>query len=124
MNETRVLRAPDTTHSEQEWGSLTWMASAALGNADTLTVGRCVIFPGHANPLHSHPNCAEVLTLLQGRIAHTVEAGGEVEMGSGDTITIPSGLPHRARNIGDTEAIMFIAFDSAHREFRLEEEAA
>jgi mannose-6-phosphate isomerase-like protein (cupin superfamily) len=121
METTKLLPADASTHVDQEWGDLTWFAGAPLGNSDTLTVGRCVIKPGGANPLHSHPNCDEVLVLLSGRIAHTVEGGAEVEMGPGDTITIPRRLPHRARNIGGTDAVMFIAFDSAHREFQLEE---
>lgn len=114
------LRAADSAHSEHSWGALTWLASAALGNSSDMTVGRCLIKPGQENPPHSHPNCSEVLTLLQGRIAHTVEGGREVEMAPGDTITIPATLPHHARNIGPDDAVMIIAFSSAYREFQLE----
>ncbi|HVK01940.1 MAG TPA: cupin domain-containing protein [Armatimonadaceae bacterium] len=123
MQRSTLLPAADSTHADQDWGVLTWFASAALGNSDTMTVGRCVIKPGCGNPLHHHPNCAEVLVLVQGRIAHTVEGGAEVEMGPGDTLTVPARVPHRARNIGSEDAVMFIAFDSAHRQFQLDEEA-
>lgn len=106
----RAQRAP------QEWGELTWFASAELGNSDAVTVGRCVIKPGCANPLHSHPNCEEVLVVVQGRIRHTVAAGRDAEMGAGDTVTIPRGFAHRAMNIGDGEAVLMITFTSATRE--------
>jgi len=108
---------------EQDWGALTWCANAQLGNSDEMTVGRCVIKPGQENPLHSHPNCSEILVLVQGRILHTVEGRQEVEMHPGDVITLPARLPHKARNIGDDAAVMFIAFSSAYREFQLEDEA-
>jgi quercetin dioxygenase-like cupin family protein len=99
-----------------EWGELTWFANAELGNASTLTVGRCVLRPGRENPRHQHPNCDEVLVVLAGRISHTLIGAEDVEMGSGDTITIPAGLPHRALNIGAEDAVLLITFTSATRE--------
>lgn len=99
----------------QEWGRLEWMVSGALGNSSRLTVGRCYIDPGAANPRHYHPNCDEVLHVLQGRIMHTVD-DAEFEMGPGDTVSIPSGAVHNARNIGDVEAVFVITFDTADRQ--------
>ncbi len=64
------------SHVEAPWGTLTWYAE--LGNSGDMTVGRCVIRPGAANPLHSHPNCSEVLVVMQGRIAHTADRGTTV----------------------------------------------
>ncbi|HEX4124103.1 MAG TPA: cupin domain-containing protein [Tepidisphaeraceae bacterium] len=102
-------------HLSFEWGKLTWFASAALGNSSDMTVGRCILNPGKSNPRHQHPNCSETLVVLQGRIAHTGPDGSEVEMNVGDTVTIPAGIWHHARNIGDEEAVLYIAFSSADR---------
>jgi quercetin dioxygenase-like cupin family protein len=87
-----------------------------LGNAGELTVGRCEIRPGCANPRHRHPNCEEVLHVLQGRIAHTAEGGSEVELLPGDSISIPAGVAHNARNLGGETAVLTISFSSANRE--------
>ena len=114
MDSTKVLRADQCEVTRADWGQLTWYASGALGNSRHMTLGICVIKPGMANPRHSHPNCVEILRVAQGRILHTAE-GGEIEMGEGDAITIPIDFPHQARNIGDTDAILLIAFSSADR---------
>jgi oxalate decarboxylase/phosphoglucose isomerase-like protein (cupin superfamily) len=55
--------------------------------------------PGAQNPRHYHPNCDEVLHVLQGRILHSVDD---------DAL-------HNARNIGDEEAVFVFAFSSADR---------
>ena len=55
----------------EDWGSLSWVASKPLGNADGLTVGRATIKAGQTNPRHRHPKSEEVLYLLKGRINHT-----------------------------------------------------
>ncbi len=116
MEKTNILRSGECETVEMEWGSLTWYANEELGNSDTITVGKCVIAPGRSNPPHSHPNCSEVLVVLRGRIAHTVEGGKEVELGEGDVISIPENVPHRARNIAEEDAVLLIAFSSAGRQ--------
>lgn len=105
----------DVVVEPQPWGRLEWMVSGALENSDALTVGKCFIRPGGANPVHHHPNCDEVLHVIKGRIRHRV--GDEyVEMTAGDTISIPQGSIHNATNIGDAECELLICFDTATRE--------
>ncbi len=116
MEQITVLHAEKATVQEMDWGRLTWLASGALGNSGEMTVGRCEILPGCANPRHYHPNCEEVLHVLQGRIAHTGPEGTEVELREGDTITIPAGQVHNARNLGNTVAVLAITFSSPYRE--------
>ncbi len=99
----------------QEWGRLEWMVAASEGNSDVLTVGKCYIEPGRNNPVHHHPNCDEVLHVIAGRIRHRV--GDEyLEMGPGDTISIPLGSVHNATNIGDETCELLICFDTANRQ--------
>ena len=38
----------------------------------------------------------------------------------GDAITLPRGMPHRARNLSEEDAILSISFDSADRQTTLE----
>ncbi|PSK90588.1 Cupin domain-containing protein [Haloactinopolyspora alba] len=115
QHEVRLTRAGETATEEQSWGHLVWMVSGALGNSDTMTVGRCHISPGHANPRHLHPNCDEVLHVLQGTIEHTVD-DEVVSMGPGDTISVPTGAWHNARNVGTDEAIFVISFSTPDRQ--------
>ena len=116
-----LLRTTEAERIAADWGGLTWHAGRPQGNSTEMTVGMATIKPGCGNPLHSHPNCSEVLVVMRGRIAHVIEDGKEVEMGEGDTITLPATLPHKARNIGDEDAVLLIAFSSANRQMKLEE---
>lgn len=110
-----VTRAADHQVLEQPWGVLTWYVSRELKNSDTMTVGRAVVRPGQENPRHYHPNCNEVLQVLQGHILHTMN-DVTVEMRAGDVVSIPTGVVHNARNIGTEEAILAISFSSADRQ--------
>ncbi len=116
MQKAIVLRSPLCEIMQADWGNLTWYANAELGNSQDITVGKCIIKPGLENPLHSHPNCSEVLVVLQGRIKHRIENEQEVELNPGDVITLSPNLPHNARNVSDEDAVLFIAFSSAHRQ--------
>lgn len=98
----------------QTWGRLEWYVSAEIGNSETMTVGKCVISPGQANGRHWHPNCDEILTVLKGKIIHSWD-DEEFEMNEGDVISIPTGVVHNARNVGDTDAELSISFSSAYR---------
>ena len=120
MEKTIVLPSGACEVVEADWGSLTWYANAAQGNSQEMTVGKCIIRPGQKNPLHSHPNCSEILVVMQGKIAHRIEEGREVEMNPGDVITVPPNLPHNARNIADEDTVLFVAFSSANREAKHE----
>ncbi|HEY3234138.1 MAG TPA: cupin domain-containing protein [Polyangiaceae bacterium] len=121
MHRSIIARSPQT--EQFDWGEITWFANGAIGNSKELTLGRCVIRPGMSNTLHEHPNTSEVLTVVSGTILHTTETG-EVELRAGDTITLPAGLPHRARNVGDCDAVLFIAYPTAYREFVVPQQSA
>ncbi len=113
--EEQVCTAAEAEVQPMDWGHLEWMVSGERGNSATMTVGRCHILPGRENPRHYHPNCDEVLHVLSGVIEHSL--GDEViRMTAGDTISIPTGTMHNARNAGDSEAVFVIAFSSAYRE--------
>lgn len=111
-----LIKGPDLEYMDAEWGQLTWFASDQLGNTNYLTLGRCIIYPEQANPRHYHPNCDEILTVLQGTIYHTWSDGEDVQMREGDTITIPCGMLHQARNAGTDNAVLMIAFTAADRQ--------
>lgn len=110
-----ILTANNAIQEHFDWGQLTWFAGSHLGNSEAMTLGQCRIKVGCENPRHYHPNCEEILYLVKGQITHTL--GEEsMTMTSGDTIVIPSKLIHNARNIGDEEAVMIIAFSTGDRQ--------
>ena len=110
-----VTRSTDNKVIEYPWGHLAWYVSRELNNSDTMTVGEAVIKPGQENPRHFHPNCDEVLHVLKGHILHTM-GDKSVEMNEGDTVSIPAGVHHNAKNIGTENAVLAISFSSADRQ--------
>lgn len=112
---TTVTRVDQLQEINTDWGQLTWYASAELANSQTMTVGECRIKPGCENPGHHHPNCDEVLVVRQGTILHSIAGEESVEMHEGDVISIPDGVKHNARNIGNDEAVLLICFNAADR---------
>jgi quercetin dioxygenase-like cupin family protein len=103
----------------EKWGSLNWLASAQIGNAEGVTVGRVTIRQGRANPRHSHSTCEEVLYLLSGRLEHWI-GDACVILQAGDTLTVPANMVHYAVNVGDGDADMIVAYSSGERDFHLE----
>lgn len=114
----RTKNESEEKTSVQDWGTLTWVASAEFTGSE-ITVGRVVIYPGKSNPRHCHDNCEEVLYLLQGQLTHTF-ANESIEMTAGDTLVVPPGIMHNALNTGDTNADMIVAYSEGNRDFRKE----
>ena len=44
-----LLRAQDAPRIDEDWGSLSWVASRAVGNVQDMTLGRVVIKQGKSN---------------------------------------------------------------------------
>lgn len=112
----RILRGVAAPASGQtfDWGVLNLFADADTMGLETMTLGRVMIRAGSANPLHAHPDCTEVVIVLDGRIEHVV--GSEsIVLEAGDVLAVPAGVAHRATSIGAVDADMVIAYTSGRR---------
>jgi prepilin-type processing-associated H-X9-DG protein len=103
----------------EDWGTLCWLASRKIGNAEGLVLGRATIKAGQTNPRHRHPKAEEVLYLLKGSIEHTL-GDRAIVMHAGDTITIAPGVFHNASCISEADADMIIVYSEGVRGFELE----
>ena len=116
----KVLQKADRhTIITEDWGTLSWLASRQIGNAEGLTLGRVTIKAGKSNPRHRHPKSEEVLYLLNGRLNHTL-GDKTITMSAGDVITIPPGIFHNAACIGAEDADMIVVYSQGTRLFELE----
>jgi len=70
--------------------------------------------PGICSEGHSHPNCAEVLHLIAGRVEQTVGAE-RFTMEPGDSAFVPLGSFHQTRNLGGEDATMIVAYSAGTR---------
>ncbi len=70
-------------------------AEAAAFAGERLMVNHVVLAHGTEVPAHSHPE-EQITLVLEGRIAF--QLGDEVcELGPGDAIAVPAGVPHAVR---------------------------
>jgi quercetin dioxygenase-like cupin family protein len=109
---------PGAVHVRDEqhaWGSIAWLTSRAKHGLD-VTVGHVEIAPGRSNPLHLHPNCTEIVVVLEGRLRHVV-GDHTAELGPGDVLLVHPGVRHRGTNIGDAAVRLLIVYDSGERRF-------
>jgi quercetin dioxygenase-like cupin family protein len=81
-----------------------------------MTLGRVVFKPGQQNPPHYHPKSEEILYVISGRLEHTLPEGGTTILKAGDSIILPSGTMHYAKNVGTKDAVVIVAFDNAYRQ--------
>ncbi len=110
-----VVRADDPETIDLSWGSIQWLVSGADGTSDNMTLGRVVFKAGRENPPHYHPNCEEILYVVSGRLEHALPGGGTTVLSAGDSIVLPAGAKHYARNVGKKDAVVIVVFDSANR---------
>ena len=108
----RVRRGDATAFA---WGSIQWLVNEQLAPRAELTFGYVEIDPGCKNPRHLHPNCDEVLFVLEGRLEHSV-GDDVVELGPGTALLIPKDVVHDARNPGDVPARVVVAYSSGDRQ--------
>jgi quercetin dioxygenase-like cupin family protein len=117
MNETisNVVRGSEVPVEQTPWGSLQWLVGRNMPQYG-MTVGRVTFKPGESNPIHAHPNCDEVLFVVSGAIEHSLPGGGTVLMNPGDCIALDRRRGHRAKNVGTTEAVVMVVFNSSERQ--------
>ena len=109
-----IAELGDTPSFTEDWGHLTWLVSAGAMPGAEQTMGVVTIYPGKRNPLHSHPNCEELLYVVSGECEHLL---GEARytLRPGNVIRIPRGIPHWARCTSDTPLVAVISFSSGDR---------
>ncbi len=106
-----IDRGPDI---ETDWGHLTWLVGEREMPGAEQTLGVVVIHPGKRNDLHSHPNCEELLYVMEGECDHKL--GDEVvHLTPGSVIRIPRGIKHWAHCTSKEPLRAVISFSAPDR---------
>src|SRR5579859_7653927 len=90
-----VVRGEEVAPVVSDWGGIKWVATRGLIPGAEQTLGLCFIDPGRSNPLHYHPNCEELLYVLEGECDHRLN-DQMVHLKPGDLIHVPAGVHHQA----------------------------
>ena len=82
--------------------------------SDRMVVGLNAFEPGQEHGLHSHEGQDKVYHTLEGRGLFLLEAR-EVEMGAGQMLVAPAGVPHGIRNTAERRMIVLVVMAPAPR---------
>jgi quercetin dioxygenase-like cupin family protein len=98
------------------FGRIEWAVRAGKPDGVEQTLGLAVFEAGGSNAAHYHPNCEEIVYVLEGEIQHTL--GDEVTtLWAGDVIVVPRNMHHRIINDGSKACRLLVMFSSPEREF-------
>jgi quercetin dioxygenase-like cupin family protein len=114
--ENLVQHFDEVDQQKYPWGWIRWLMNAELDPQARMTFGVVQINAGQSNPAHVHPNCEEVLYVLEGSCEHMI-GGQTVTLKAGDVIRIPKGVPHAARTSQQESMKAVIAYDTGRRQF-------
>jgi len=107
-----VGAAAETT----DFGSVQWAAREGDPPGAEQTIGLAIFDAGRSNAEHIHPNCEEVVYVLDGEVRHTL-GDQETVLRAGDLIVVPRNVPHRLINESDAPVRTYIVFSSPDRRF-------
>ena len=100
---------------EFDWEWIAWTMNDQIDPKATMTFSVVYLKPNQTNTFHVHPNCDEVLHVIEGALEHRMGKGW-AKMGPGDSIRIPKGVPHNART-GKEACRVVVVYDTGAREF-------
>ncbi len=109
-----LKRLSDVQSQEYPWGWIRWTMNAEIDPRATMTFGVVYIKAQQTNALHLHPNCDEILHVVEGSCEHRM-GDKWVKMGVGDTIRIPRGAVHNARTL-DEACRVVVVYDTGTRQ--------
>jgi len=113
----RVFGAAEKLESrlqENQRVTMDWLVDDSIVAGAGLSVARMTLKPGVCSEGHSHPNCAEVIHLIAGRVEQTVGAERFI-MEPGDSAFVPPGCFHRTRNLGGGDVTMIVSYSAGTR---------
>lgn len=114
--ERQVRRDVGRAAEATDFGAVEWAVRAGDPPGAEHTVGIATFDAGKGNVEHIHPNCEEVVFVLDGEVEHTL--GDErVLLRAGDLIVVPRGVPHRLLNRSAAPVRAYVVFSSPEREF-------
>lgn len=112
----QVRRNVGAAAEKTDFGSVHWAAREGDPAGAEQTIGLAIFDAGKSNVEHIHPDCEEVVYVLDGAVRHTL-GDQETVLKAGDLIVVPRNVPHRLINDGDAPVRTYIVFSSPDRQF-------
>jgi quercetin dioxygenase-like cupin family protein len=115
--DTQVRRDAGSAAEPTDFGSVHWAVREGDPEGAEQTFGVATFDAGKGNVEHVHPDCEEIIFLLDGEAEHTL-GDQSTKLEKGDLIVVPRGVPHRLVNNGVKAARALVVFSSPDRQFQ------
>ena len=102
--------------------AMDWLVDDSLVENAGLTVARMTLARNVRTQGHRHPNCSEVIHLIEGTVEQVL-GRDRLAMRPGDTVFIPAGCYHQTTNVGDGDATMVVSYSAGTRIYEAEPKA-
>lgn len=116
MIDDQVRRAVGSAAERTAFGSVHWAVREGDPAGAEMTVGLAIFDAGKGNAEHIHPNCEEVVYVMDGEVEHTL-GDQSTTLRAGDLIVVPRDVPHRLINRSASPVRAYIVFSSPARQF-------
>jgi quercetin dioxygenase-like cupin family protein len=116
MIDAQVRRAVGAAAEATDFGSVQWAVREGDPSGAEQTIGLAIFNAGMSNVEHTHPNCEEVVYVLDGEVEHTLGDQRTI-LRAGDLIVVPRNVSHRLINTSDAACKTYIVFSSPDRQF-------
>lgn len=93
----RYVSPEDVETQEFDWGTLKWMSTPDVTDAENFSAGVVQLNPKQGHERHNHPDSEEILYVIGGEGIQTVD-GDERRITPGDMVHIPAGVYHSTIN--------------------------
>ena len=98
MSDKVILNEKDAPFRTVDWGRTKGLvAKESPACSDKVQVRITEYLPGYVHKLHVHPTQDEIIFVLEGKGASET-ATGKREIGVGDVVMVPAGVPHATYN--------------------------
>lgn len=98
MSDGKRFVSPEDVETQRfDWGTLKWMSTPDVTDADRFSAGVVQLEPKKGHERHNHPESEEILYVISGEGIQTVE-GEEERITPGDMVHVPVGVYHSTVN--------------------------
>lgn len=121
MEKTKsVIDINDAVLEKFPWGEIRWIWSQKIDQSAEQTLGQVIIYSGKKNTFHAHPNCEELMYILDGECDHWL-GEEKYHLVSGMTIIIPKDVEHYAIVTSETPLKAMIFYSTPTRQTDVKE---
>ena len=109
----RFVSEDDVETQVLPWGTFQWLSEPRVTGTKNMIAAVVTLKLGKGHSRHNHPECEEILYVIEGEGDQTIEINGKKEkrkVKKGDLIHVPTGVYHETINVGWQKMVLFAVY--------------